>query len=388
MQVTVHRGTHQIGGCVTEIRSAHARIIIDFGGELPGADGTTPPDTMELDGLTRGTPQFEAVFLTHYHGDHVGLIQRILAPIPIYLGETALEIYRTYTAKADPERRETAKRIRPLTALCPVTVKDLKVTPLPADHSAFDALMYLVEGEGKRLLHTGDFRLHGVQGNVALELLRAYAPDPDVLITEGTRLSRTGGSHGEAEMAEAMKRLVRDHPYVFCLCPSTNIDRLGSLYRAVPRGRYFLCDAYQKEILDTVSRAVGKAGSCFEKVCTYGENLEPKLRRRGFAMAVRANRFFTRIAARYPDAVLVYSMWQGYLDGRCPALTDFVRPFQEAGRFCTLHSSGHASPQEIVALCEALKPKRIIPIHTEAPAALAKSVAGVYEARDGEVISV
>ena len=34
MEVIIHRGTHQIGGCSTEIRTKSTRIFIDFGAEL------------------------------------------------------------------------------------------------------------------------------------------------------------------------------------------------------------------------------------------------------------------------------------------------------------------------------------------------------------------
>ena len=30
MQVIIHRGTHQIGGCATEIRTGSTRILIDL----------------------------------------------------------------------------------------------------------------------------------------------------------------------------------------------------------------------------------------------------------------------------------------------------------------------------------------------------------------------
>ena len=43
----------------------------------------------------------------------------------------------------------------------PVIVKDIKVTPLLVDHSAYNAYMLLIEAEGKKILHTGDFRNHG-----------------------------------------------------------------------------------------------------------------------------------------------------------------------------------------------------------------------------------
>ena len=35
MKVVINKGTKQIGGCITEIISNNARIIIDFGEDLP-----------------------------------------------------------------------------------------------------------------------------------------------------------------------------------------------------------------------------------------------------------------------------------------------------------------------------------------------------------------
>ena len=35
--ITIYRGSHQIGGCATEIRSEGYRILIDFGANLPGS---------------------------------------------------------------------------------------------------------------------------------------------------------------------------------------------------------------------------------------------------------------------------------------------------------------------------------------------------------------
>ena len=34
MNITVHRGTHQIGGSAIEISTASTRIMLDFGNEL------------------------------------------------------------------------------------------------------------------------------------------------------------------------------------------------------------------------------------------------------------------------------------------------------------------------------------------------------------------
>ena len=39
MKITIHRGTHQIGGCATEICTAYTRIFVDFGSALDGSAG-------------------------------------------------------------------------------------------------------------------------------------------------------------------------------------------------------------------------------------------------------------------------------------------------------------------------------------------------------------
>ena len=88
MEVKIMKGLNQIGGCITEIKCNNTRIIIDFGDELE-----ENKETFELEGLTYGTPMFNAVFITHSHGDHIGLIDKILDDIPIFVEEKSLEIH-------------------------------------------------------------------------------------------------------------------------------------------------------------------------------------------------------------------------------------------------------------------------------------------------------
>ena len=37
MKITVHRGSNQIGGCVTEYESNGWKLFVDYGEQLPGA---------------------------------------------------------------------------------------------------------------------------------------------------------------------------------------------------------------------------------------------------------------------------------------------------------------------------------------------------------------
>ena len=100
MQIIIHRGTHQIGGCATEIRTDSTRILIDFGTELPDAEGNVSSDTLKIAGLNCGKADFDGVFLTHYHGDHIGLVSGIMEPIPIFLGEAAIDILTAFSERA------------------------------------------------------------------------------------------------------------------------------------------------------------------------------------------------------------------------------------------------------------------------------------------------
>ena len=308
MQIVIHRGTHQIGGCATEIWTKSTRILIDFGSALPDSSGCTATDTLKIEGINQGCPGFDGVFLTHYHGDHLGLIEQIPAEIPIYMGREALEVFAVYADRMKTGLAGVVGSIQALDALVPVVVGDLTVTPIPADHSAYGAFMYLIEGEGKRVLHTGDFRLHGFRGKATPKLLGRYARDVDLLITEGTQLS--GGSRGglsERELQESLAREIRDHKYVFLLCASTHIDRLAALYHVTPKGKYFLCDRYQKDVLERVAVCTDSRWYQFKKALIYGENLA--LQERGFVMPVRANSAFSHIVSRWSTSILIYSMW-------------------------------------------------------------------------------
>ena len=115
MKIIVHRGTHQIGGCVTEIQSnSGTRIAIDIGENLPSQDKKSTQE-LDIEGLTiQGQNNFKAVCITHYHGDHIGLYHKILPQIPIYIGKVSKEIYKilqTRLAKANIISEEDLARI-------------------------------------------------------------------------------------------------------------------------------------------------------------------------------------------------------------------------------------------------------------------------------------
>ena len=100
MEITIHRGANQIGGCITDISTEGCRMFIDFGGNLPGV-GKSEFSKEQVEALTSDA---DAIFYTHYHGDHVGLHHLVPKGVPQYIGGGAKEVMLLkYKALRQPE---------------------------------------------------------------------------------------------------------------------------------------------------------------------------------------------------------------------------------------------------------------------------------------------
>ena len=94
----------------------------------------------------------------------------------------------------------------------------------------------------------------------------------------------------------------------------------------------------------------------------YGRNLDAGMTKHGFCMFVRSgNSSHRRIMERFPDAVVIYSMWKGYLEQ--PQMQAFLEGFSRID----LHTSGHADGSTIRTVIDTIDPGCIIPMHTERP---------------------
>ena len=375
MKIIVHRGTHQIGGCVTEIQSNKGtRIAIDIGENLPSQNQEVTQE-LNIEGLTiQGQNNFKAVFITHYHGDHIGLYHKILPQIPIYMGKISKEIYKilqTRLAKAKIISEEDLARIEHFkTYQIPekITIDDITITPIEVDHSAFNSHMFLIEADGKRVLHTGDFRTHGQRGSKVLEAIEKYVGQVDCLICEGTTLSREKRScMTENELQRKAKEIFQDNQYTFLMCSSTNIDRIAAIHKAtLQTNRLFICDNYQKEVLMYIDSIARSDLYKFKgKVLSYDENILDMMKDRGFVMLVRDNYISKEVMKKFPKSTFIYSQWEGYLNPKFVEYKD-MQEFVPSNAI-HLHTSGHADYEAIKSVCQLIKPKILIPIHGENP---------------------
>ena len=371
MKLCIHRGTHQIGGIAAEIATETTRILIDMGDELSLDPGFVSAP-LHIPGVTDANGRCDAVLFTHYHGDHTGQMLRIRPDIPLYAGALAKDIMRLSSAHSWKKDKVLCRRIetiRTFSAGMPFLIGDIQITPFGIDHSAVDSYLFLIEADGKCILYTGDFRLHGVRGKTMDKILDRRIGKVDAIITEGTTVSRTDGKTvTEWELQARVRNYLQQYKYVFVLCATTNLDRIFALARAVPRGKYCICDDYQKMLVETVSKHWSGISSFYEmpKLLSFKHHPQARFAELGGLMFVRANSKFGAIICQYDPAqsILLYSMWDGYRTKPGSTIPDFLALTDTRE---TLHTSGHASPEDLRHVIEKADPQLVIPMHTDAP---------------------
>jgi len=392
MKIIIHRGIDQIGGCITEIATNKARILIDLGQNLPDGEGVVYDDLANRESIESLTKGVDAVFYTHYHGDHLGLFHLVPADINQYIGRTAKRValckhQRLSYIKGREEisAKEIAK-IEQMFTFEPkqeIEIGDIRVIPYFVSHSACDSYMFLIEAEGKRILHTGDFRGHGYLSKGLLPTIKKLILPQgkiDFLITEGTMLSRLDERvRHEKELKKEIVELMKHYKNVFVMCSSTDMERLATFHAANKEvgGRPFVCDDFQKSVLEIFSDTAGKESSLFRFKAYDFSKTNTKLinwmQDKGFCMLVRATeKFDDYLALITPQidsnkTVLVYSMWKEYINPVSKHANkhymDFVAKFPVIKK---IHTSGHASADCLAEVCNLVNPTTcIVPIHSE-----------------------
>ena len=377
MEINIIRGQNQIGGSIIEISSKSTKIILDIGSNLEDKEIVVP----EIDGLFKGKAKYDGVLISHYHSDHVGLATRILPEIQIYMGEKSYEIYKVSNEYMEKEYLKEPKIFKGEEEFF---IGDIKITPYLCDHSAFDAYMFLLDCEGKKILYTGDFRSNGRK---SFEPLLRKLPKVDVLITEGTNLSNNKIGKINLTEKELEKKGIEilegnDKP-VFVLMAATNIDRIVTFYKiANATKRLFLLDTYAGLITDTVGGNIPNPRT-FSNVRMFLTNQNKykilenyqknKIGRKGivnsnFMMCVRPS--MKKYLENYPEGfsfegcTMFYSMWEGYKKEK--NMKEFLEFMEEKGaKIISLHTSGHADEKDFDKLIKKVEPKIIIPVHTE-----------------------
>ena len=379
MKIIIHRGQNQIGGSIIEIATESTRIVLDAGINL---DEETDLDIPKINGLFEGDKGYDALLISHYHADHVGLADWVIKGIPIYMGENA---YNMLVASNEYRRIETSFKPEFIKDKIQLQIGDINITPFRCDHSAYDSYMFLIKADGRHILYTGDFRANGRMDHSSL----LYdLPQVDALIIEGTTLSREESVENIKEMLLediATVALRRHTGPCFVFMSAMNIDRLITMYNVAQNtGRVFLEDIYTAIIGEA-------AGVCipdpkrdpgvrvfvtdgnkdrYDKLNRFGNSKISRaaIARQKYVMCVRPSmiRYLEKLneIQSFEDGILFYGMWKGYQEK--DEVKNLLKFMEDKGvKLHILHTSGHADSSTIDRLIKDVNPKVIIPVHTE-----------------------
>jgi len=416
MHFKIHRGANEIGGSCVEVWTDTMRIVIDIGMPLVNPD-RTPFDSHEAEslstrelirkGILPDIPSLyednskTALFISHAHKDHYGLVSRINPSCRVYLGfatQILIEMLNTFIGE-----EWTIRNAKHITHDEKIEIGNMVIKAYRMDHSAFDSYAFLIEADGKSLLYSGDFRLHGRESANFDWFCKNVRKDVDYLLMEGSTIGRTEEPFPtESALEENFAEIFRQTKGIVLVYTSShNIDRLVTIYNAARKcNRYFLVDFFTANVLKSINKKAKNSGIPYPSAHNFpgmkvyypqhyidrmnetGKDAEtiyyfPTCNKIGrdrlndmakdIVMFVKPSVRYdlTKYLRKYDDGCFIFSMWSGYKtqNDKVKKFLDFIKskgmPIKD-----DIHTSGHADLPGLRRMVEAVSPKHLVAIHT------------------------
>lgn len=314
-------------------------------------------------------------------------------------------------------------------------IGSLRLRHFPVDHSIYGAAAFAVETSSGWVVYTGDLRLHGEMGHLTKEFIEQAAQlEPTVLICEGTNVESSARISEDEVYANALWAVEKAEALVIADFGPRNIERLGTfrqIAEATNRCLVILAkDAYllkaMKYILPEVPDAEDKAIAIYKDAKARLDGWEREVRKEYHNKLVTPEQirqsqdsyilcfsFFdiNELPSLMPrkGSIYLYSSSEAHNEEQEMdfwRLRHWLDRFQMTGVGLPvevepskweipegergLHASGHAIGPELLHLIEQIRPRTLIPIHTEKPEyfqQLERIGIKVRTAKEGETMS-
>ena len=378
MNLTIYRGTNEIGGNCIELEFENSRILFDCGIPL---EVMNTKDFRVEDFKPNIKTKYDAVFVSHAHPDHYGLLELLDNDTPIF---------------GTAETCRMLKNIAPLTTKFKTQNLNFKVldkttkigefiiTTHNIDHSIAGACAFEISCNNKTVLYTGDIRFHGRCKGKNKELIKNIRKI-DYLIMEGTTINRANQKKVfENTLVKRFEDEFKKNKLPLVQVSAQNIDRFVTIYKAcLKTKKTFVIDPYSCYILELYEKNSEKIpqfdwnnirvyranNSITRNLSTSGllnkymtkEILIDEIQKHPQKFVIKGNFDINNICLnkfKKEELNIIFSMWKGYLDK--PSYLDNYKDI-----ITCIHTSGHSTVEDLQQFVDDIKPNAIIPIHTE-----------------------
>ena len=426
IKLTFHGGVNEIGGNKVLLEDVDTHVFLDFGMSfsfgadyftgflqprrvsgledyfelnlLPKLEGLYSEDMLAGTELRYSEPRFDGVVLSHAHIDHVGHAHFLDENIPLFCGYGTKIILDALKESGGYdygqhvcETFRTGNRIK---------VGNIEIEPVHVDHSIPAAYGFIAHTSGGAVVYTGDIRLHGPMFHMTEEFVEnAQNAEPDIMICEGTRINpkERRSNYSEAEVKKLSNDIVsRTRKIVICSFYGRDIDRFKTFYTIAKKNdrilvistrmAYLLSKLKHDPRLNIPDIRSDRSIMVYTKRKRSGEFEEsdyfhwerPFLDKAVTFDYIHKNQSkvllnldissFTELIDIKPDGgYFIHSMSEPFSeeDVETNVMHNWLQHFNL--KFHQIHSSGHCPSCDLRDIVNTVRPKKLVPIHTEEP---------------------
>jgi len=385
VDLTFLGGLGEIGLNLMTVETAEHLVVVDAGLMFPedhmlGIDIVIP----DFSYLRERRDKLTGLVLTHGHEDHIGAVPFLLKemPLPVYGTPLTLallkEKLREHGLLNDAELREIHPRE-------PLTLGPFEFEFIPVPHSIVDGVGFALRTPQGVLIHSGDFKVDQtpvVGASMDLNRFAHYGEQGVLaLLSDSTNAERPGYTMSEREIGDTLEGFIRDAPgRVIIAVFSSHIPRLVQIVRlAAKHGRKILFNGKSMLTNTRIAKELGyleippgmeiNVGDLKNLppaetiIVTTGSQGEPMS-----ALARIALEAHKQIHIQKGDLVILSSR---FIPGNERAITTVINNLYRLGaevvykQVADIHTSGHASQEELKLLINLTRPRYFIPIHGE-----------------------
>lgn len=325
------------------------------------------------------------VFVSHAHNDHCGLLSFVSPEVPVIMSADGAALHAGLVEVGSLP--STPAQVRGFSDGARTHVGALEVELLDVDHDIPGAAGFVVSAGDRRVAWTGDWRMHGH----APERMAAFAERAagvDVLVTEGTSLRPDVGPSrpmAEAELTERMDGLLAGTDGLAFVTPyPRNLQRIAALSDvATANGRTLVLRsgtllawraAVRHGLTSPTPDGHGKPVAVLDDGSSGGGDHvtvtidDLRRDRNTFLVELQVpDRWLALAVGAGPGDLLVHCNGEplGPWAAEWPSLSGWVKAL--GLDFVWLDCGGHATPDDLAWLVDAVRPGSVVAVHSAHP---------------------